>query len=86
MVLYSGCVLAEALGVSHAILSAVPMQKPRIKVGLLLVIIISGCLGIWLWHIGVRLVAVLLMAGCVLQIYDQIAEAYNDDPKRRSGE
>lgn len=59
-------------------------SKPRIKVGPLLVIIASGCTGIWLWRIGITFVAVLLMALCVLQIYDQIAEAYNDDPERRS--
>lgn len=54
------------------------ISKALTRVGPLFVTIVSGCLAIWLWKIGVRFVSALLMIICIVQIYDQIAAAYND--------
>jgi presenilin-like A22 family membrane protease len=50
----------------------------------LVIVLLSGGISIWLWKIRVRTVSALLAILCVIQIYDQIAGAFNEHMRLQS--
>ena len=51
--------------------------KKRQQIVPFVVVVISGGISAWLWKIGFRVESAVFLIICVLQIYDQIASAFN---------